>query len=86
MKRSYIKPKKSKHNWPAMCEAVQERSGGICEKCGKWIGVITPCNVHHIIARGKAGGDDIDNLICLCSSMEFWGKEDLSCHTAEHFK
>ena len=86
MKRSYMKPKKSKHDWPAMCEAVQERSGGACEGCGKWIGLIKPSNVHHAESRGKGGSDDLSNLKCLCSSLQYWGNEDNSCHTAEHFK
>jgi len=75
-----------KHNWKAMCVEVQERSGGMCEGCGRWIGTITPSNVHHIKYRSQGGKDNIENLICLCSSMQFYGEEDLSCHTAEHFK
>lgn len=86
MKRSYIKRTKSKHNWHEMVEQVQIRSNGICENCGRWIGIITASNCHHVISRGRGGSDILSNLICLCSSFQFFGKEDLSCHTAEHFK
>lgn len=77
------------HDWPAMGEALWRRTvetgkPGICEKCGKGRirkMEIRKANIHHIKPRGKGGSDDPSNLGFVCSSYQFMGREDFSCHT-----
>lgn len=48
---------------------VRER--GFCENCGTTGGGF---EVHHKLRRGQGGGDELDNLACLCQD----------CHRAFH--
>lgn len=80
MKRSGLKRKKSKHDWPGMIKILKDRTGGYCERCGMWID-IDPSSVHHLLARSKGGDDSAENIVALCSGKDWYGGEDLSCHS-----
>ena len=56
-KRSWLKRKKSKHDWPKMTEETYSNANGICEWCGKPVPYGTlPA---HIIPR-SAGNESSD--------------------------
>lgn len=50
---------------------AEVRARGFCENCGNGAG---PFEVHHCKRKSQGGGDDVDNLACLCHS----------CHRAIH--
>jgi 5-methylcytosine-specific restriction endonuclease McrA len=43
------------------------RARGLCEYCGKREGAF---EVHHIRPRSQGGGDEIENLACLCGGPQ----------------
>lgn len=74
--------KRTVHDWEEMCEYLQERSGGYCERCKEKLGgKVQPQNCHHILARSRGGQDVYDNLACLCAPMNYIGRQDHSCHS-----
>jgi hypothetical protein len=82
------------HNWESgqtetlqipghLREAVDERDGGFCRMCGKFLG--NRRAVHHIYFGGDVQGmggrrhHDLDNLVSLC-----WLPGDNDCHSRAH--
>lgn len=63
--------------------AVDERDGGFCRMCGKFLGQRRA--IHHIYFGGDVQGmggrrnHDIDNLVSLC-----WLPGDSDCHQRAH--
>jgi len=51
-------------------QRVLERDGWRCQNCGN----MTQLEVHHMLFRGRGGGDIEENLITLCAT----------CHTRIH--
>ena len=51
------------------CRANRDkvRARRVCEHCGKRTG---PFEVHHIIPRSQYGGDEMENLACVCGGPE----------------
>ena len=54
---------------------VAERSGGVCEGCGK----LPATNMHHRLYRGRGGKDEVVNLLHLCGMGNVNG-----CHGRAH--
>lgn len=66
LKRSWLRPKKSKRDWPKMTEETWANCGGRCEWCGDPIPYgNAPA---HIIPRsaGKLSSDEAWNLAGMC--------------------
>ena len=67
----------------AMREAVDERDGGFCRMCGKFLGDRRA--IHHIHFGGDLQGmggrrnHTLDNLVSLC-----WLPGDMGCHERAH--
>jgi 5-methylcytosine-specific restriction endonuclease McrA len=56
-------------NWYAQRREARERDGGICRDCGKTEAQNgRQLHVHHIQPREEGGSNDLENLVCLCSS------------------
>ena len=60
---------------PANRAAVQERSGGVCEACGRTRAV----TIHHRQYRSRGGSHDVHNLIAVCGFGNTSG-----CHGVAH--
>lgn len=54
----------------ALKEAVRTRDGWRCTRCG----TLGPLQVHHVLPRGRGGGDTLENLKSLC----------VACHRTAH--
>jgi 5-methylcytosine-specific restriction endonuclease McrA len=69
----------------ALRRAVDDRDGGFCRMCGKYVGERRA--IHHIFYGGDAQGmggrrlHTLDNLISLC-----WLPFDNDCHQKAHSK
>ncbi|CAB4144458.1 HNHc domain containing protein [uncultured Caudovirales phage] len=67
LKRTPFKPKaKSNHKWTKMRKSAIDRSSGYCE--ARWEGcTFRAAHVHHIKRRSQGGGDEVENLLAVCS-------------------
>ncbi|MFE5369216.1 HNH endonuclease [Streptomyces mirabilis] len=53
-------------DWPRLNEKLWERSGGACERCGKFLAPGAG-ERHHRRLRSGGGRDELANLLLLCS-------------------
>ena len=84
IKRTPMKKKKSPHDWATILDYVKERAKNRCERCGTTISSPSPQNCHHIKPRSAGGSDEPENVAFLCAPLQYFGKEDHSCHTWCH--
>lgn len=89
-KKSWIKPKKSDGRLREAMEQVgiehlkKNNGKAFCENCGMPIPQLRFSNISHIKKRSTHPElrVEVSNMEVLCSSQNFWGETDDSCHTA----